>query len=1073
MNSIEKLTSEYTYKLELNENAKKCLDKIIKIRNTSIDVNDIKCLNNMINEFVANFPEFIQHSDIILSVINKYIIFFDCLSNFKRTLQNKSSDVKDISDINEAKEDVIVSKDRYDKELFRFSEKRNKNIDSFSGLFEELRGNLASIMDKNDEAINEIIREARLWLDESDPLTVRINDSSDKEELPEMFLVARSKKFDNDEKNPLFRKIEYGENTRRYCLEYRQNGNLLISVDRENIRNQAVDSFILAYVFRTIDMFPTGCISVHIFDKNPNYLYMRMLNEMCANGADEKAKRVFRIHDKLSDIVSIKKVIEGDIFHKTSPQNPDLYSVYETDKSDPFNLIILREGMLDATGHISPELIETIESMTAPNNQGHRCGVRFLIVDASRSAERLSSNVGLCLDKIKANCELIIDYTDDAFSINGDEVDLLDIKDELDAFVCKKTQVIASAINAKKKNYISIDETVTDTRCEDVGGVLEIPIGKSGDEIVSLPFTCNNGDCIGYMVIGQTGTGKSSFFHSLVLNGCFKYSPKELQFWLLDFKNGDASSKYRESGIPHIGKLSENNKLDDAICLFDMILEEMERRSVLLRDTSNVAEYNKHACEKGKEYLPRIIIIVDEAQELFREENAQEVKERISKISTRMRYAGMHFVMIAQNLNEKAYMLEDSFLKHANGRVCLRVGQDVPRESGFGEDFVARGREITELADGEAYIRDGINSIKKVKIAYSSPEEMKGSLFAKICGLYTEYSSMHPLIIGSKERLDVTDIIPRDNVTYHERLKGLVENNGIYSAIIGEDVYRMNALEMHFSQGNDTSVMFVGSDREISSSLCSSVVLSLVRQRVKLHLFNGDKQAISNEIGKYQHPFKYICQFFKERNDVIQYHPTNEFVACVRDLYETYLEREETMQKAEDEDVEFSPVFMVVNDLFGIKSYADNEIVEDYESESNKDQCPKNDLDELLDLSRNPKRNRNSFTEEIQSILNRLMKNGYRYNIHVVVSVMNPSENWRGYRIIPEIRNLVMFNKTNCQDSLDCSHILKDMLDSISNRYGIETMAIYATGRIYSKIRPIIYRIDENKEIVDSLMEGV
>lgn len=1072
MHSIDELTREYSDRLRLTEKVTECLKIMSEMSQSEFKTADVKSLSIAVNDFVVDYPDVIPNSNAIQCILKLYIECFENILILEKALQELPTDVKDISGIIGAKEDVIASKEKYDKELLLLSEARNINIDCFEDFIDELNNIFDSIETANVESKDKIVEEAKIWRKESEPLRVRYNDTiSDIDRLPETYLIARSKNNGNSEKNPLFRTIGYSTDSKTYCLEYRKNGNFLISLDRDSIRDLSIDLFILSYIFRTLDSFPAGCINIHLFDKNPNYLYMRLLNEIRSEVSDENTKRFFKIHDKLSEIVSIKKVIEGDIFHKTSPEIPDLYSLYETDKSDQFNLIILREGLVDATGHIPPELIETIENMTDPNNQGHRCGMRFLIVDASRSLERLSPNVQSCLEKIKNNCELIVDFDKEKFTINGDEVKLLEIEDEIDSFVCKKTQVIASIVNARKKSFISIDETVTDIRCEYEGGILSIPIGKSGDEIISLPFTCNNGACIGYMVIGQTGTGKSSFFHSLVLNGCLKYTPKELQFWLLDFKNGDASSKYRESGIPHIGKLSENNKIDDAICLFDMILEEMERRAVLLRDSSNVAEYNKTARERGKEYLPRIIIIVDEAQELFREENAQEVQKRISQIATRMRYAGMHFVMIAQNLNEKAYMLEDAFLKHANGRVCLRVSQEVPREAGFGEDFVTRGKEISELADGEAYIRDGITGIKKVKIAYASPEEMKTRLFEKIREQYTEYSNMRPLIIGSKEKLAVTDMIPRENKMYHEGLKGLIEKNGIYAAIIGEDVYRMHALELKFSQGNNSSVLFIGSDREIASSLCSSIVLSLARQKVKMHLFNGDKQMIVNETGKYQHPFKHICQYFKERNDGVQYHPTNEFAACVRDFYETYLERDEMMQNAEEDDVDFSPVFIVINDLFGIKSYANNDILEDYESESCKNHYVKNDLDDLLELSKNPKRNKKTFTEEIQSIINKIIKNGYRYNIHIIVSVMNPSDSWRGARVIPEIKNLIMYNKTDCQDRLDHSHILKDMLDSISNRYGDESMAVYVTGQKFSKIRPIIYRMDD-KELIDSLLKG-
>ena len=64
---------------------------------------------------------------------------------------------------------------------------------------------------------------------------------------------------------------------------------------------------------------------------------------------------------------------------------------------------------------------------------------------------------------------------------------------------------------------------------------------------------------------------------------------------------------------------------------------------------------------------------------------------------------------------------------------------------------------------------------------------------------------------------------------------------GNYAAIVAEDAYRMSPLRINFSQHENSSVLLLGSDKQIASSLCSSFVLSLARQKVAMHLFNGDR----------------------------------------------------------------------------------------------------------------------------------------------------------------------------------------------------------------------------------------
>ena len=83
------------------------------------------------------------------------------------------------------------------------------------------------------------------------------------------------------------------------------------------------------------------------------------------------------------------------------------------------------------------------------------------------------------------------------------------------------------------------------------------------------------------------------------------------------------------------------------------------------------------------------------------------------------------------------------------------MAQNIARDSGFSEEFSQRKQEIAELKTGEAYVSYGKGTIRKVKMAYASPEDMTGKYFAQIRELYPEYSEMKPLVIGSKQRLSM------------------------------------------------------------------------------------------------------------------------------------------------------------------------------------------------------------------------------------------------------------------------------------------------------------------------------
>ena len=941
-----------------------------------------------------------------------------------------------------------------------------------------------SIEEKSVEGIKD---EARELLNKEYTIDLKLSDPiHTNEDLPTEMLVARIPRQEVSQQ--LLKDLGVRSNYKNVITDLRKNGNVVINTSFEHVDDKEIDGFVVAYILRFIETFPLGSVHVHIFDQNTNYLYKRLNNCFQSEDFGELSKGIIQLHSSISELANFRDVICDDIFKKTSVDKPDLYSIYESDRSDAFNLIIIRDGLVDGSGYAQAETLDAINSLTQSNDTGHTCGLRFLVVDNSSSFEKslMPANKHL-IEQIQKNCELRLDYQNNRFAINGNDAEVLRINEELDMFIQKRTKAITDLLTGLEKSYISLEEVSAESVDENIGNIMYIPVGKSAGKTVELPFSCKDedgtvaGQCVGYMAIGQSGSGKSSFFHSVVLNGCMKYSPKDLQFWLLDFKNGGASSKYSKSGIPHIRIIAENNKIDDALCLFQMVLEEMERRSKAFNKqfTNDIVEYNRKAKEEGLEYFPRIIIAIDEIQEIFRDDNAAVIKDQISSIASRMRSMGMHFVMVAQNLCEgKAYMLKEAFLPSATGRICFRVAQDIPRDSGFEDEFFDRRQEITELKTGEAYVSYGKDTIKKVKMAFASPEEMSDKYFADIRKNYPEYANLRPLVIGAKKRLSIN--ASRQGITgnYFDVVNDIEKEKSGYNAVIGEDVYRMSPLRIQFSQDENSSVLFLGSDKRIASSLCASTALSLARQKVKVHMFNGDRTKIQEDGESVQHPFMYVCQSIESRNGLVENHRLDELKPVLKKLYTEYLKRQAMVQKADAVDPTFEPIFLLINDLFGIESFVSNDIIENEPEEVGEEPAKKRGFNFNYNIfgSKDSKDDVEigDFRESIQTIMTALLKNGYRYNMHLILAIKGDPSAWRGMRMASEINNVVMFNDTEYADQVDNSYYLKEMLKNISNDGEDETMAVWTRRKQFSKIRPIIYRLSrsDEEEALKKLIRG-
>ena len=957
-------------------------DPVDKLKVSTGNVEDlVKRLNVVLPEQVSD----------VISLSRQYVDCAEAIDDYRNSFLQGGSQARVLNSAAR----VSNAQAKFVAEQNDFQRKYDYLVDSERKLAEVITASVRSINAFLLEQLNEQKSLAVEFLNNKESVELRgTNKYKQVDSLPDKMLVAR---FPVDKTNmPVLLDVGAANVYSEIYANLRNQGNTIVKLPHEQMGDEAIDDFVLSYIFRFIESFPAGNVNVLSFDQNTGFLYKRLSNAFQSENAGEVTKRTVQIRDDMRELSTLLNVTCDDIFKKTSMDAPDLYSIYEHDQTDPFTLVVLKDGLVDGSGYASADVLDTIYSLSQPGNVGHKCGVRFLILDNSESFEKnLLPNVKHLIGQIQQNCELKFTYSEGTYYLGEQSIEMLHIDGDRDIYVQRRAQMLADSINNKEKNYVSLDDVSANSVVENLGAIMYIPVGKTGNSAVELPFSCKDengtvaGQCIGYMAIGQSGSGKSSFFHSLVLNGCMKYSPRDLQFWLLDFKNGGASSKYRNSGLPHIKMIAENNKIDDALCLFQMVLEEMERRNKAFNanGTDNIIDYNEIAKANGLEYFPRTIIAIDEVQEIFRDDNASVIQKQISSISTRMRSAGMHFVMVAQNLSDgKSYMLKDAFLPSATGRICFRVAQDIPRDSGFEMDFVQRKQEISELKTGEAYVSYGKDTIKKVKMAYTSQQEMSVKYFSDIRSKYPEYINQKPLVIGSKTRISIASSLQGSKNSYSDVMRGLKAVNGVFNTVIGEDAYRMTPLQVRFSQNENSSLLLLGSDKQISSSLCASIVLSLSRQSVMVHLFNGDRTKVQDGTEAYPHAFMYLCQNIGEQRGSIRNHRMNEFVDVMSQLYAEFLRRQTQVQEADDEDPTFEPMFLVVNDLFAIESFSSNSIVEG--GSETKDVSPADEGSfsfdyDIFDRPSAEAKSNGRFREGTQTIVAALVKNGWRYNIHV------------------------------------------------------------------------------------------
>lgn len=189
---------------------------------------------------------------------------------------------------------------------------------------------------------------------------------------------------------------------------------------------------------------------------------------------------------------------------------------------------------------------------------------------------------------------------------------------------------------------------------EKIDKAIVIPVGSS-DNGELVDFTLDIVSHIHCFIIGQSGTGKSVFLHDVIIGAMAKYSPEELELYLMDFKIGGVEfNRYKNE--KHVkALLVDNSDIQITLEILRDISNKMRERGKLLRASgvSNIVEYN---AVNPTQKMPRIVFIADECHVMFPTMNSREAKlyreisEILQKIAKEGRSQGVHLVLATQTI---------------------------------------------------------------------------------------------------------------------------------------------------------------------------------------------------------------------------------------------------------------------------------------------------------------------------------------------------------------------------------------------------------------------------------------
>ena len=177
------------------------------------------------------------------------------------------------------------------------------------------------------------------------------------------------------------------------------------------------------------------------------------------------------------------------------------------------------------------------------------------------------------------------------------------------------------------------------------------------------------------LVAGKTGSGKSTLFHVIITNLALWCGPDQVEFYLVDFKKGVEFKCYASHRLPHARVVAIESDREFGLSVLQRVDEELRRRGDLFRalGVQDVAGYKRAG---GNEPMPRTLLIIDEFQEFFVEDDAiaQSASVLFDRIVRQGRAFGIHVLLGSQTLGG-AYTLARATLGQMAIRVALQCNE--------------------------------------------------------------------------------------------------------------------------------------------------------------------------------------------------------------------------------------------------------------------------------------------------------------------------------------------------------------------------------------------------------------
>jgi DNA segregation ATPase FtsK/SpoIIIE, S-DNA-T family len=396
-----------------------------------------------------------------------------------------------------------------------------------------------------------------------------------------------------------------------------------------------------------------------------------------------------QIEKRLADVTAhMETVIQK--YLRNQYKTIEEYNQHAGEVAEPFRVLVVANFPVNFS-------LESCRRLVSIVNSGPSCGVYTLVTHDPKAAVPQGFNLA---DLEQGSINLT--WKEGAFIWKDSDLGKFPLEVETPPSLEEVTRLVrlvgerSRDANRVEVPFDYVAPRALEVWASDSRSGISVAIGRAGATKRQL-LVLGKGTAQHALIAGKTGSGKSTLLHALITNLAMNYSPDEIEMYLIDFKKGVEFKAYAQNRLPHARAVAIESEREFGLSVLQRLDGILRERGDQFREAgvNSVAEYREHldrthgvrseakitedadtrllGVPTGNPTCPRILLVVDEFQEFFVEDDrvAQECALLLDRLVRQGRAFGLHVLLGSQTLGG-AYSLARSTIDQMAVRIALQ-----------------------------------------------------------------------------------------------------------------------------------------------------------------------------------------------------------------------------------------------------------------------------------------------------------------------------------------------------------------------------------------------------------------